>query len=204
MSLKILIADDHYIVRVGTSLLLQSTYPDAEIGFAENYEQVKKKITSERYDLLLLDIDMPGSLYKKMIGDLKNLKADLKILIFSGYKEKIAVQYIREGANGFINKESFEDEIINAIENVIQSGFYYPADLVPLLAQQTTEIDPMSLLSIREYEIFELFAKGNGNLEICNILNLQMSTVSTYKKRVFEKLEVKNIAELIKIYESLH
>lgn len=189
---------------MGVALLLNTEYPNIKIDLAESYEEAKFFLSSTQYDLLLLDIDMPGSLYRKMIPDLRTLQKDLKILIFTGYQKDIASIYIKEGANGYISKESFEDEIKNAIQSVIKTGFYYPLELIPLLIQQAEDIDLTKKLSSREYEIFELFARGNGNLEISNILNLQMPTVSTYKKRIFEKLNIRNIVELIYVYENLH
>nr|WP_315027690.1 response regulator transcription factor [uncultured Chryseobacterium sp.] len=203
MNDRILIADDHYVVRAGTALVLESAYPKLTIDFAENYEQVKKMLASHHYNLLILDIDMPGTQYKKMISELKNIQKDLKILVFSGYDKDVAIQYIREGAEGYLNKQSSEEEIKNAVRAVIEKGYFYPVELIGLIIQNKRD-NPAEKLSSREYEIFKLLADGNGNLEIANQLNIQMSTVSTYKKRIFQKLDVANIAELIKAYEMMH
>ncbi|MET3036815.1 response regulator transcription factor [Chryseobacterium sp. NRRL B-14859] len=203
MNERILIADDHYVVRAGTALVLESAYPKLKIDFAENYEQVKKILESQHYHLLILDIDMPGTRYKKMISELKNIQKDLKILVFSGYDKDVAIQYIREGAEGYLNKQSSEEEIKNAVKTVIEKGYFYPAELIGLIIQNKRD-NPVEKLSSREYEIFKLLADGYGNLEIANKLNIQMSTVSTYKKRIFQKLDVGNIAELIKVYEMMH
>ncbi|MCJ7935774.1 MAG: response regulator transcription factor [Chryseobacterium sp.] len=203
MKERILIADDHYVVRAGTALVLESAYPECKIDFAENYERVKEMLTTEYYHLLILDIDMPGTQYKKMISELKDIQSDLKILVFSGYDKDVAIQYIREGAEGYLNKQSSEEEIVNAVKTVIEKGYFYPAELIGLIIQNKSD-NPAEKLSSREYEIFKLLADGNGNLEIANRLNIQMSTVSTYKKRIFQKLEVANIAELIKAYEMMH
>jgi DNA-binding NarL/FixJ family response regulator len=158
---------------------------------------------SQYYHLLILDIDMPGTQYKKMISELKNIQKDLKILVFSGYDQDVAIQYIREGAEGYLNKQSSEEEIKNAVKTVIEKGYFYPAELIGLIIQNKRD-NPVEKLSSREYEIFKLLADGYGNLEISNKLSIQMSTVSTYKKRIFQKLEVSNIAELIKVYEMMH
>ncbi|PWN71145.1 DNA-binding response regulator [Chryseobacterium phosphatilyticum] len=203
MNERILIADDHYVVRAGTALVLESAYPKLAIHFAENYEEVKKMLSIHHYHLLILDIDMPGTQYKKMVSELKNIQQDLKILVFSGYDKEVAIQYIREGAEGYLNKQSSEEEIKNAVKAVIEKGYYYPAELIGLIIQNKRD-NPAEKLSSREYEIFKLLADGYGNLEIANKLNIQMSTVSTYKKRIFQKLDVSNIAELIKVYEMMH
>ncbi|MFZ4928159.1 response regulator [Chryseobacterium sp. Mn2064] len=203
MNDRILIADDHYVVRAGTALVLESAYPTLTIDFAEDYEQVKQMLANQYYNLLILDIDMPGTLYKKMISELKSIQSTIKILVFSGYDKDVAIQYIREGAEGYLNKQSSEDEIKNAVKAVIEKGYFYPAELIGLIIQNKRD-NPAEKLSSREYEIFKLLADGNGNLEIANKLNIQMSTVSTYKKRIFQKLDVGNIAELIKAYEMMH
>ncbi|WP_061085427.1 response regulator transcription factor [Chryseobacterium indologenes] len=203
MNERILIADDHYVVRAGTALVLESAYPKLSIDFAENYDQVKKMLGTHQYGLLILDIDMPGTRYKKMISELKNIQKGLKILVFSGYDKDVAIQYIREGAEGYLNKQSSEEEIKNAVKTVIEKGYFYQAELIGLIIQNKRD-NPAEKLSSREYEIFKLLADGYGNLEIANKLNIQMSTVSTYKKRIFQKLDVGNIAELIKVYEMMH
>ncbi|UWX62135.1 response regulator transcription factor [Chryseobacterium oranimense] len=203
MNERILIADDHYVVRAGTALVLESVYPKPNIDFAENYDQVKEHISNHDYDLLLLDIDMPGTQYKKMVSELKGIQKNLKILVFSGHGKDVAIQYIREGAEGYLNKQSSKEEIREAVKSVIQKGYYYPSELIGLIVQNKKS-NPSEKLSTREYEIFQLLAKGSGNLEISNKLDIQMSTVSTYKKRIFKKLNVSNIAELIKVYETMH
>lgn len=203
MNERILIADDHYVVRAGTALVLESAFPSLNIDFAENYEQVKKMLETQQYDLLILDIDMPGTQYKKMISELKDIQKNIKILVFSGYDKDVAIQYIREGAEGYLNKQSSEEEIKNAVKTVLEKGYFYTAELIGLIIQNKRD-NPAEKLSSREYEIFKLLADGNGNLEIANRLNIQMSTVSTYKKRIFQKLDVGNIAELIKVYEMMH
>ncbi|WP_223608193.1 response regulator transcription factor [Chryseobacterium sp. OSA05B] len=203
MNERILIADDHYVVRAGTALVLESAYPQLKIDFAENYEQVQKHLSDRHYDLLLLDIDMPGTQYKKMIPELKSIQDNLKILIFSGHDKDVAIQYIREGAEGYLSKQSSEEEIREAVKSVIEKGYYYPGELIGLIIQNKKS-NPAEKLSSREYEIFKLLASGNGNLEIGNKLDIQMSTVSTYKKRIFQKLNISNIAELIKVHEMMH
>ncbi|MFN1217604.1 response regulator [Chryseobacterium kwangjuense] len=200
MQKKILIADDHYVVRMGASLLLHSTYEDLEIDFTENYENVKEKITEIRYDLLMLDIDMPGSIYLHMIKELKSIDPELKIMMFSACDEKTALRYIHEGADGYLNKQLSEN-VVEAVTMIFRQGFYYSQELAHLLIHNRKEIKPLENLSKRELEIFELLAQGNGNLEISNELDLKMSTISTFKKRIYEKLKIQNLAELIKLYE---
>lgn len=200
MQKKILIADDHYVVRMGASLLLHSTYEDLEIDFTETYEHVKEKISSQHYDLLMLDIDMPGSIYLEMVKELKGLDPDLKILMFSAYDEKTAVKYIMEGADGYLNKQQSEG-VVEAVTMIFRQGYYYSQQIAHHLLNNSKDVSPLFNLSKREFQIFKLLAEGNGNLEISNDLDIKMSTVSTFKKRIYEKLNVKSLAEIIKLYE---
>ena len=201
---KILIADDHQVIRAGVSWILESEIEEVKIDFADNYFQVKEIISNSTFDLLILDLDMPGSLYKNMIKDLRDIQKTLKILIFSVYDENIGVQYIMEGANGYLSKNSSEKEIITAVKSILDYEYYYSPHLMSKLGKQINNTNPISKLSEREMEIFSLLVKGNGNLEISNYLDIKMSTVSTYKKRIFEKLNVKTIVDLLKIHKEMH
>ncbi|MGG5207334.1 response regulator [Chryseobacterium sp. MIQD13] len=201
MSKNILIADDHDIVLVGTSMILESKIQDVIIDQAEDYPEALDKISRKKYDLVILDINMPESKNKKMISEIKALDSDIKILIFSAYEEEVAVQYIREGANGYISKLSKSEEISDAVNTIFSEGFYYPPSIVQQLLQESP-LDSIKNLSVREYEIFILMVQGNGNLEISNKMGIQMPTISTYKKRIHNKLKTNNLADLIKLYQT--
>ncbi|MDQ0781452.1 response regulator transcription factor [Chryseobacterium sp. W4I1] len=198
---NILIADDHDIVLVGTSMILESRVPNITIDLAKDYPETLEKISTRPYDLVILDINMPESKNKKMISEIKALDSAIKILIFSAYEEEIAVQYIREGADGYISKLSKSEEISDAVSRIFSDGFYYPTSIVQQLLQQSPA-DSIKNLSVREYEIFILMVQGNGNLEISNKMGIQMPTISTYKKRIHNKLKTKNLADLIKLYQT--
>ncbi|MDQ0593947.1 DNA-binding NarL/FixJ family response regulator [Chryseobacterium ginsenosidimutans] len=201
MTKNILIADDHDIVLVGTSIILESRIPDVLIDTAEDYPKAMEKIFQKKYDLVILDINMPESKNKKMITEIKAADPDIKILIFSAYEEEIAVQYIKEGANGYISKLSKSDEISDAVKKIFSDGYYYPANIIDQLFQESP-LDSIKNLSAREYEIFILMVNGNGNLEISNKMGIQMPTISTYKKRIHTKLKTSNLADLIKLYHT--
>ncbi|ALR30764.1 LuxR family transcriptional regulator [Chryseobacterium sp. IHB B 17019] len=198
---KILIADDHDIVLVGTSIILESRIQNVSIDQAEDYPKTLEKISRQKYDLVILDINMPESKNKKMISEIKMLDPDIKILIFSAYEEEIAVQYLKEGANGYISKLSKSDEISDAVNKILSDGYYYPSGIINQLLNESP-LDSIKNLSEREYEIFILMVEGNGNLEISNKMNIQMPTISTYKKRIHKKLKTNNIADLIKLYQT--
>ncbi|BFO67481.1 UvrY/SirA/GacA family response regulator transcription factor [Chryseobacterium sp. KCF3-3] len=207
MNKKIIIADNHFVVRIGATLILKSYYKkmhqDHIICNTPSYSELTNRLLKEKFDLLILDMNMPGSPSLKMIKELKEIQPELKILIFSIYGNDIGLQYIIEGAEGYLNKSSEEDKIIEAVESIFEVGKYYSIDIVDLLVasmqKKTVLSSPIDVLSEREKEIFDLFLEGYGNLEVSNILNLHKSTINTYKIRIFKKLNIKTIADLIRI-----
>ncbi|MCE4066274.1 response regulator [Chryseobacterium gleum] len=202
MDRKIIIADDHFVVRLGTTLILESHYKNVQISYAESYTNLTDQLHAERFDLVILDINMPESKYLSMISELKKIQPDLKILVFSVYDNDIAIQYIIEGADGYINKLCDENNILEAVESIFETGTYYSPDIVKKLvssAKKEAPANPLESLSEREKEIFDLLIQGYGNIEISNELNLHLSTVSTYKTRIYKKLNIKNTVDLVRL-----
>lgn len=202
---KILLADDHFIVRAGTSMIIEKKYPEFIVHHAENYNETLEKIEIENYDIVFLDIEMPGTKHELMINEIRNIARNIRIIIFSVYEENIAIRYLTEGANGYLNKLSSREKIIEAIDSVLVEGFYYSPQVMKemfLINQRKKEINPFDNLTVKEKEIAYLLIEGNGNLEISNLIDLKMSTISTYKKKIFKKLNVNNIIELFTLYES--
>jgi len=203
MNKKILIADDHSVVRLGTSIALEDRIDNITIDFAVNYNELKEKLTREKFDLVILDIEMEGSVYKFMIRELKMIQEDLLIMVFSSSDESVAMEYILEGAEGYVSKLSSDEILAKAVRSIFQNGQYYPPTLIKQLSERSDKKNPKEILSNRELQIFKLLSEGNGSLEICNLLNIQSGTMSTYKKRIYTKLGVKNLIELFKIYKNL-
>ncbi|WP_326983268.1 response regulator transcription factor [Chryseobacterium sp. MYb264] len=201
MNRKIIIADDHPVVRTGTKFILLSNDKELIIDQAANYKSLISKLGKNMYDLVLLDINMPGSTHRSMINDIKEIQNDIKILMYTAYDEDVAMQYIKNGAHGYLNKSASEKDITNAVSYIFKYGYFYPSEIISKLS---THENPIGKLSKREIQIFELMAEGDGNLEIMNKLQLQSSTVSTHKKRIFEKLNIDNISDLINIYKKFH
>ncbi|WP_312393947.1 response regulator transcription factor [Chryseobacterium sp.] len=201
MNKKIIIADDHPVVRTGTKLILLSNYKDLAIDQVADYKSLLLQLYQNEYDLIFLDINMPGSINTSMINEIKKIQSNVKILIYTAYNEYVAMQYINNGADGYLNKNSSEKDILNAVNQILSYGYFYPSEIINQLSKKS---NPVEKLSKREMQIFKLIAEGYGNLEIMNTLNLQSSTVSTHKKRIFEKLNIENISDLIKIYANLH
>lgn len=204
MTKKILIADDHHVVRIGTAMILEKKFNHFEVDFAETYGEAKQKIESEKYDLVILNIELPGSILKSMVKEIKEISADTLILIFTSYKENIALQYIEEGANGFLNKQSDPEHFVKAVEAIFKEGHYYTSGIMNEILKAKQRKNPIENLSERELQVFNLLAKGNGNLEIANALDIEESTVGTYKRRVYQKLKITNLVELLEIYNEIH
>ncbi|RNA62220.1 DNA-binding response regulator [Chryseobacterium nematophagum] len=205
MSKKILIADDHYVVRMGTAIILESINQDFLIDHAETYYEVTKKVSQTEYDLLILDIEMPGSIFESMVKELKQISPNLKIMIFTGHKESIALKYLSEGAEAYLYKSCEEGKIVEAVNSIFTKGYYYPQELLYDFVNNGNKMKqssalPLDILSGREVDIYLCLIKGNGILEISNLLGIHMSTVSTHKKRIFKKLNINSLAELIHLH----
>ena len=196
---KILIADDHSIVRLGVAVAFEENYRDVEIDFAENYFEAEKIISEKAIDLLIMDIQMRG-VQRSVIKHMKLLNPGMKILLFSGFTGETVRQLISEGADGFLSKQSSYDQIMDAVRTLYHTGSAFPEGRTGNPRSLFERIGPHQILSAREYEVFMYLVEGKGNLEITNLLSLKPGTVTTYKKRIFAKLKVENVAELVKIH----
>ncbi len=208
MPVSILIADDHAIVIQGTALLIRQVLPDAIILHAKSYKEIVNRLQEAPVHLLICDVNMPGTNGFNMIAPIKVIQKNIKILIFSAYNEELyALRYIKAGAHGYLQKDTDEEVIQQAILKVLQEGRYVSEAIYNKLQTQSSAGDesienPLDKLSNREMEIANLLIRGLGFSEICAALNLQGPTVSTYKKRLFEKLEVTNVPELVVVFHN--
>lgn len=204
---NILITDDHDIVRLGTSIVAKSAFPNANVDQAQNYQEANKLIREKTYDLLILDINMPGGNNIKMIEEILAIQKDLRILVFSSYEENIyALRYIQAGASGYISKNSTKDQLKEAITTVLEKGKYMSPEIYQLYYESLTVgrssklgANPLNKLSNREMDVAKHLIKGMNIGEVSKIMNLKSSTVSTYKTRIFEKLQIDNLPDLIDI-----
>lgn len=204
---EILITDDHDIVRLGTSIVLQDVISGANITQAANFEETITLLRNNKFHLLLLDINMPGGNNIKMVESILAIQPDLKILIFSSYEESIyALRYIEAGALGYINKNSSKNDLKDAIETVLSGKKYMSREIQGLYYNTFTigkssklKANVLNKLSNREMDVAKHLFKGLGVVEISKIMKLKSSTISTYKSRIFQKLQIENISELIEI-----
>ena len=199
--IKILIADDHTLFRKGLKHIL-SEYPDMVVtDEASNGQEVLDKIWHNDYDMVLLDITMPGMTGLDALKQLKNDKPKLPVLVLSMHpEEQYAVRVIRAGASGYLRKESAPDELITAIQRISGGRKYITSSLAERLAddvEPTAEKPLHDTLSDREFEVFRMIAAGKTIKQIAEALFLNARTISTYRSRILEKMQMKTNAELI-------
>jgi DNA-binding NarL/FixJ family response regulator len=205
MELNILLVDDHLVVRKGIELVIADSFPKAIVYNAENYVETLEILKTVDVDLVVLDIIINGIEDVKIMKAIKKIQPKTKILVFSCHEEEFyGLRYIKNGADGYLHKYCSEHIITEAFKNVLKDGYYYSDSIkfkLNLKANKKNLLNPIDALSNREFEIAKMLIDGCGNLEIANKLNIQMSTVSTYKNRVFEKLDINNIVALSSFFK---
>ena len=199
--IKILVADDHAIVREGLKQIVKETEDIRVIGEAADGHEVMRLVNEDNWDLVLLDIGMPGRSGIDILKELKNENPGLPVLMLSMYpEEQYAVRALKAGASGYLTKESVPDELISAIRKVSAGGKYVSSSLAEKLAYDLVadvERPPHEILSDREYEVMCMIAKGDTIKDIADTLCLSIKTISTYRSRILEKMRMKNNAELM-------
>jgi two-component system, NarL family, invasion response regulator UvrY len=200
--IKILIADDHAIVRRGLREILVREMKDIVCGEAPNAQQVLTHVLSENWDLVILDITMPGRSGLDLLGDLRRLKPKLPVLVLSMHSEdQYGRRVLKAGASGYMNKESAPEELIIAIKRVLSGGRYLSVQLAEKLAfalLEDTELPVHETLSRREFEILRMIALGKSIGQIADELRLSTTTVSTYRARILDKMNIATNADLIR------
>lgn len=196
--LRILIADDHPIVRKGLKQIL-SDEPDIEyVGEARNDSEVLNLLYAEDWDAVVLDITMPGRGGLEVLTDLKRLYPKMPVLILSIHPEdQYAVRALKEGASGYMNKETAPEELVRAIRKIIKGGKYVSSSLAEQLASMLGNDAPLhERLSVREHQVMLLIASGSTITEIADEMSLSVKTISTYRSRILEKLGMTNNVEI--------
>ena len=200
--IKVLIADDHAVVRSGLKQILDETDGEIQVeGEAANGREVLEKIQAQDWNVLVLDITMPGRSGLDILKDIRQLKPKLPILILSMHaEEQFATRMLKAGASGYLNKESAPEELVKAIRKVFTGGKYVsPAQaerMVSELSGGDSDKAPHELLSDREYEILCLIASGKTATQIAKQLCLSVKTVSTYRTRILDKMKLETNAQL--------
>jgi DNA-binding NarL/FixJ family response regulator len=196
----VLIADDHQIVRAGLIQFLSDQHDIEVAGEAADGDELLALVRRESFDVILLDIAMPGKNGIDCLRVIRQSNPELKVLMLSGYPEAhYAINLLRSGASGFISKNAPPEELIRAIRVVSRGRRYLSetaADLVSTELSNPSEKKLHETLSEREFQIFRKLATGQAPTEIANELNLSVKTVSTYRSRVLEKMNLKTNADL--------
>jgi len=197
---KFLLVDDHIVVRSGIKTLLTDIYQPAEVHEAFDGDSTIAKLKENRYDLVMLDIQMPNTDSLALMKYIHENYPETKVLIFSMSAENIyAKRFMKDGAFGFISKEAPLDEITRAINIILNNRKYISETLIDKLAEDSLSgnpVNPFDRLSPKEFKIASLLLSGKTLSDISHSLNIHTSTAGTHKARLFEKLEVNNILEL--------
>ena len=200
MGKRFLLADDHSIVRNGLKTLLKNSYANALVDELVDGKKVLEKLDRETYDLLILDLQMPGTDTPAMIKHISANYPTIPVLVYSMAPEQVyALRVLKAGAKGFVTKDAPLEELKKAIELALCHKKYVSQAVVQMLADQSlfnTDDNPFSKLSPREFQITTLLLEGKSISEIAGDLRVELSTASTHKARIFNKLNVKNLLAL--------
>jgi DNA-binding NarL/FixJ family response regulator len=200
--IRILIVDDHAVVRLGLREILTDE-PNVEVSEAADPREALKLIREQTWNLVVLDIDLPGRGGLELLKDVKRERHRLPVLILSVYpEEQFALRTLKAGASGFLSKDSAPEELVNAVRKILKGGKYFSERVVDRLllnphANEPTAY-PHDTLSDREFQILCLFGSGKTVKEIAKDLSLSPPTVSTYRARILEKMEMRTTAELVR------
>lgn len=198
--MKILIGDDHSVVRKGLIQILKEAFPFAEITEASNGAEMFKYALKNTYEIIISDISMPGRSGIEFIKEFKEVQPKTPVLILSIHPAELyANRTIKAGASGYINKESAPEELVIAVTQLLNGKKYITDEVAEILFESKTaknEKLPHETLSNREFEVFKMIAQGKNSNEIAKYLSLSANTVSTYKTRLLDKMNLKNISDI--------
>lgn len=198
--LKILLVDDHELIRAGLKQVLHVGLGNITVGEAKNAEEAMSLMTQQNWDLAITDITMPGRSGLDLLLEFKNLRPEMPVLVLSVLSEdEVAVRVLKSGAAGFVHKETSGEELVRAVRKVIAGGKYVSPSFAEKLALRITAPqtdEPHKKLSDREYVVMTMLASGTTLTQIGKILSLSIKTISTYRSRIMQKMRLENNAEL--------
>jgi two-component system invasion response regulator UvrY len=197
---RILIVDDHAIVRKGLKEILLEAYPSAHIEDVADADSMIKKAMEADWDIIISDLSLPGLSGLDALKHLKQFAPKIPVLILSVHpEEQYAIRILKAGAAGYLNKDTAPEELVKAVQRVLQGRKYISSSVAEKLAGNfnlDSDKMPHELLSDREFEVLKLIASGKSISEIAVLLSLSITTVSTYRSRLLAKMDLKNNAEL--------
>ena len=193
-------ADDHAVVRHGLKQILTDAFKRATYGEARNAQEALDLVWKQEWDVVVLDITMPGRSGLDVLREIKKSKPRLPVLVLSMHPEnQFAVRVLKCGASGYMTKESAPDELVGAVKKVLAGGRYVSNALAEDLAASlsASQKAPQEKLSDREFQVLRLIASGKMVTDIAHELSLSVKTISTYRSRILDKMGMKNNAELM-------
>lgn len=186
--MKILIVDDHAVIHQGLRRILGDEFAGSSFGEAHNYQEALERICGERWDLVIVDIDLPGRGGLELLSEIRQDHPKLPILVFSMHSEnQFAVRALRAGASGYVAKDSPSEQLLTAVRKTAHGGKYVSAALAEILASEVVRdvpVEPHELLSPREFEVLRMLAAGKSPTAIADMLSLSIKTISTYRTRI--------------------
>ena len=198
---KILLADDHNVVRKGLKQILADEFSEVELGEACNGTEAYRMVKEKKWDLLILDINMPGKSGLEVLKQLKDENISLPTLVLSMHpEEQVAMRALKLGASGYLSKDIVDTELIVAVNKILSGRKYITLSLAEQMASKLENPDdkaPHELLSDREYQTLLLFAEGKTVSQIADKLCLSVPTISTFRARILEKMAMKTTAEMV-------
>jgi len=198
--MRILIADDHAIVRRGLSEILLEEYPSAFVEEVGDADTLLNKALAGNWDIVISDLMMPGRSVLEVLQQIRQHAAQLPVLILSIFpEEQYATRVLKAGASGYINKDAAPTELVKAVQRILQGRKYITPNIAEMLASDlnlATDKAPHELLSDREFHVMKLLAEGKTISDIAEMLSLSPTTISTYRARIMEKMKMRANAEL--------
>ena len=198
--MRMLIADDHSVVRRGLRQILLEEFPSAQIDEVSNAEELIQRVMKAEFDVVISDLSMPGRSGLEALQQIKQIHPRLPVLILSIHsEEQYAMRVLKAGASGYLSKDSAPDELVNAVRRLLMGKKYITPTIADKLAssldQDATKASHENL-SDREFEVLKMIAAGKSVSDIAELLTLSVTTVSTYRARIMAKMDLKTNADL--------
>ena len=198
--IRILIADDHTVVRKGLRQILAEEFTDAEIEDVPDAEELIKKLLRGKWDVVISDLSMPGKSGLEALQYIRQHYPGLPVLILSIHpEEQYAIRVLKAGAAGYLSKDTAPEELVNAVRRVLMGKKYITVTMAEKIADAFNRVGdrkPHEILSDREFDVFKMIAAGKAVSEIADVLSLSVTTVSTYRARIMTKMNMKSNANL--------
>lgn len=206
MSRKILLAEDHAIVRKGIKILFETEFKSYTLDVVKNSVDMIRHLKTDDYEMAIIDLQLEDGDTFRLVSELPKIYPQMIILVFSANPEELYAQRLyKAGIKGYLNKNADDEEIITAIRHTLNGHVYMSENFKSMIISNPFakgKFNPLEKLSIRELEVANLLKIGKKTSDICNDLGMQSSTVATFKMKIFSKLNITNVIELKELFEN--